>query len=71
MDIYQKLHKLVDSLPAGRALLAGRILEALLEEFDDPLTPEEKVAMAQAREEFARGETVPLDVLKKELSDEV
>jgi len=68
-----ELHRLVEALPVHELHAAQRFLEylhqlggdpvlrALLEtpEDDEPETPEEQAAVQEAREQLARGETIP------------
>ncbi len=81
MTTREMLHRLVDELPdselqAARRMLNylrltgdDRLLETLLEApFDDePETPEEAAAVAEAWEAVRRGEVVPLDEVRREL----
>lgn len=66
----ERLHRLVDELPDNELAEAERILEALTIDDpvlravemapldDEPETDEERAAVAEAREEAARGELV-------------
>lgn len=63
------LHRLIEDLPEDREDEARIVLEQILDRkeytadtapFDDePLTDEDRAALAEAREEHARGEGVP------------
>lgn len=80
---HEELHRLVDSIPVSQAPLAKRLLEAVLEQAaqDDPLlralanapiddepeTLEEAAAVAEAREQVARGEIISDADLWREL----
>lgn len=72
--VHEELHRLVDYLPEEQAGVVKRLVELLIEKDDidpDPLTPEEEAALQRAREQVARGETVPLEDLERELDREV
>lgn len=72
------LHRLVDALPAGSVEPVGRWLERVHEDpmiavldaapwDDEPSSPEEDTAVAEARAAIARGEGVGWDEAKAEL----
>lgn len=73
----ERLHELLDELPEDRlddaetaiAALAAPPFRTLAEapEDDEPLTDEDLVAIAEGREEYARGETIPHDVAMREI----
>lgn len=76
----EQLHRLVDGLPDSEVHAARRYLEylhnlqdpvlrAFLEapEDDEPETPEERAAVAEAREDFKAGRVVTLEQVKREL----
>jgi hypothetical protein len=81
MTTRDRLHDLIDQLPEAGLEGAHRYLEALREaggdtllaslllapEDDEPETPEEAAAVAEAREAIARGEVYTLDEVKREL----
>ncbi len=73
------LHRLVDALPPDSVDAVGRWLErvsddpmiALLDAApwdDEPSTPEEEAALAEARAAIARGEGIGFDQVKAELA---
>ena len=64
----EELHKMVDALPAEELELAKRELTRLCIPYDDePETPAEAAAVAQARAELARGEGIPAEDVWREL----
>jgi hypothetical protein len=78
MTTRDALHQLLDALPdeflpiAEQRLAALRddpLLRALLAapEDDEPLTDEDLAALAEARAEFARGETMSLEEAERRL----
>lgn len=72
--IHETLHRLVDVLPEREAFLAKRLLEVLLDEAEEdiePLSPEQQAALERGREQAARGETIRLEELEKELDREL
>ena len=79
MTTKERLHKLVDELSELEADDALRILIERREdpviaafrdapEDDEPLTAEEEAALERSREEYRRGEGVPLDEIRHEFS---
>ncbi len=79
MTIKDELYRLVDELPEGEWHAAKRYLEflrnmgdPLLQALmaapydDEPETPEERAAMAEARRNFEAGEVVTHEELKRE-----
>jgi hypothetical protein len=64
----EQLRKMLDELPDDR-LDEARLALALLNipEDDEPTTAEDLEALAQGREEYRRGETIPGDVVRREL----
>ncbi len=75
----ERLHRLVDELSdddAERALglveneFEDPVLRAFRDapEDDEPLTPEEEAALERSRQEYRRGEGVPLDSIRHEFS---
>jgi hypothetical protein len=75
-----KLHRLVNVLPESELAAAERYLEYLAHsadpvalalelapEDDEPLTDEDRAAIAEARAEFAAGHGIPSEQLKREL----
>lgn len=76
-----RLHELVDELPDAELAAARRFLEflgltedpvlralRLTPPDDEPVTDEERAAIAEARAEYERGEAIPWDRLRDELS---
>lgn len=74
----ERLHKLVDALPASKVEAANRHLEALADEAlleafrnapmdDEPLTEEDLKAVEEAEAAIARGETQALEDVMREL----
>jgi hypothetical protein len=71
-----ELHALLDAVPDDRLNNARAALEALSDPFlvallnvpedDEPVTEDDLEALAEARAEYARGETIPLDVIRCE-----
>jgi hypothetical protein len=75
------LHQLLDSLPEEYLEFAEQRLAALRDdpllrflmaapEDDEPLTDEDLEALAEARAEHERGETIPWEVVREELRRE-
>jgi len=77
------LHRLIDDLPEGELPRAERVLEALREaavgplytlenapESDEPETPEEAAAVAEAWREYREGKGITTEELKRELGIE-
>lgn len=71
MSIRDELRRLIEVIPHHQALLAKRLLEALIEtdQDDEDLTPEELRDVERARAKIARGEYVDWEDLKKELRE--
>lgn len=78
MTAKEKLRHLVEDLSEDQAQSALTVLERGLddpvllffagaEEEDEEITPDEEAAVAQARAEHARGESVPLEEVLREL----
>lgn len=78
MTAKEKLRHLVNDLSEGQAQSALAVLErglddpvllffASAEDEDEPISPAEEAAVAQARAEHARGESVPLEDVVREL----
>ncbi|MDR3553865.1 MAG: hypothetical protein P4L55_03840 [Syntrophobacteraceae bacterium] len=74
----ERLHELVDALPASKVETVHRYLEALADEAfldalrnapedDEPLTEEDLKAIAEAEEDIRQGRTTPWEEVKKEL----
>lgn len=72
------LHRLVDGLPTESVDAVGRWLERVTEDpmiavldaapwDDEPSTPDEEAAVAEARDAIARGEGIGWDQVKAEL----
>jgi hypothetical protein len=75
----ERLHRLVDELSehdAARALdlvqsnLEDPVLAAFCDasEDDEPLTPEEEAVLERSRQEYRRGEGMPLEAIRHEFS---
>ena len=63
-----ELRKMVDELPDDRLDEARLALAHLnIPDDDEPTTAEDVEALAQGREEYRRGETIPGDVVRREL----
>ena len=73
------LHRLVDSLPTASIDAVGRWLERVTDDpmiavldaapwDDEPCTPDEESAVAEARDAIARGEGIGWNEVKAELS---
>ncbi len=71
--VKEELHRLVEELPTSELHAAQRFLEYLRQAGSDPVlralmeaseddereTPEEQIAVQEAREQLARGDTIP------------
>lgn len=77
MTARERLHHIIDSVPDMELPRAERVLLALVEpEFsvddcpldDEPETPEERLAVAEAWEEHRRGEGMTTAELRRELA---
>jgi hypothetical protein len=64
----EQLRKMLDELPDDR-LDEARLALALLNipDDDEPTTAEDLEALARGREEYRSGETIPGDVVRREL----
>ncbi|MGH2853496.1 MAG: hypothetical protein ACRDLF_04800 [Solirubrobacteraceae bacterium] len=73
----ERLHRLVDELSEDEAertlgLMESKLDDPVLKAFndapedDEPLTPEEEAALERSRQEYRRGEGVPLDSIRHE-----
>lgn len=72
----ERLHEILDLLLSERLDEAEAVLTPLLDpvglavlnapEDDEPFTDEDLAAIAETREEFARGHTIPHEVVKRE-----
>ena len=81
MTTREGIHQLLDSLPdellpAAEARLAAlrddpflRFMLAAPED-DEPLDEDDLAALAEARAAFERGETIPWEVVRRELADD-
>lgn len=54
----QTLHSLVDNLAEDKLDIVAQLLLDYIEEDDEQLTEDDIIAIRQAEEEYARGETV-------------
>lgn len=73
-NIHEDLRRLVGLLPERQAVIIKQLVEMLIEDTEEdtePLTAEERAALERGREQAARGETVKLEALAKELGREV
>ncbi|MEJ7812312.1 MAG: hypothetical protein WKG32_18015 [Gemmatimonadaceae bacterium] len=85
MTTKERVHRLVDMLPARELETAARVLEglaalsvsdpvaralALAPEDDEPETDEERAAVAEARAEMQRGGVIPHADVRRELLGE-
>lgn len=67
----EELHRLIDRLSDEQVQLLADVLPSIVIPVDDePLTPEDMQAIQEAREEFERGESIPLDQLLRDMDDE-
>jgi hypothetical protein len=74
----ERLHHLVDELSEQEAERALVLVESELDpvltafrnapEDDEPLTPEEEAALKRSRQEYRRGEGVPLEAIRPKLA---
>lgn len=80
MTVKEQLHVLVDALPESEAETARRVLEGLhaiastpsytlddAPEEDEPITPEEEAAVAEALADIAAGRVYSHEEIKREL----
>ena len=81
MELKDRLHSLVDGLPESEVPAAERFLEYLrlagtdpvlhtlltAPEDDEPETPEEREAVAEARRDIASGNVFSLEEVRREL----
>ena len=64
----ERLHALLDELPDDRLDEAGAALSLLnIPDDDEPTTAADLAAIARGREAYRRGETIPDDVVAREL----
>ena len=66
--IREQLRRMLEELPDD-SIDEARMAMALLNipDDDEPTTAEDLEALAQGREEYRRGETIPGDVVRREL----
>jgi hypothetical protein len=75
----ERLHRLVEELSDDEAeralgLMEGELDDPVLRAFgdapedDEPLTPEDEAALKRSRQEYRRGEGVPLDSIRHEFT---
>lgn len=81
MSVRDEVHRLVDALPESELPAIRQVLEARSREVgdsflrflneapidDEPTTPEEEQAVAEAREDVRRGRTIPFEEVKRQL----
>jgi hypothetical protein len=64
----EQLRKMLDELPDDRLDEARAALALLnIPDDDEPITAEDLEAIARGRDEYRRGETIPGDVVRREL----
>jgi hypothetical protein len=64
----EQLRQIVDTLPDERLDEAGAVLTLLnVPDDDEPTTAEDLAAIREGRAAYARGETIPDDVVRREL----
>jgi hypothetical protein len=54
-DTRQHIHELIDEVPEAQLTAIASVLESILDLDDEPLTDEERRAVAASREYFAKG----------------
>lgn len=80
MTVHERLHRLVDVLPAAEAAAAARYLEylasgadpvalacALAPDDDEPVTDADRAALAEGWADYAAGRGVSAEDVKREL----
>ena len=68
--IHDDLQRLVNLLPEQQAIIVKQLIELLIDkgEMDsEPLSPAELAALERGKEQAARGETISLEELEREL----
>lgn len=66
----EELHRLIDRLSDEQVQRLANALPSIVVPVDDePLTAEDTQAIKEARDEFERGESIPLDELLHGLND--
>lgn len=68
--IHDDLQRLVNLLPEEQAIVVKQLVELLIEKGDidsEPLSPSELSALERGKEQAAKGETISLEDLEREL----
>lgn len=68
--IHDDLQRLVNLLPEQQAVIVKQLVELLIEKGDidsEPLSPAELAALGRGQEQAARGETISLEELERQL----
>lgn len=68
--IHDDLQRLVNLLPEEQAVVVKQLVELLIEKGDidsDPLSPAELAALERGKEQAAKGDTISLEDLEREL----
>lgn len=68
--IHDDLQRLVNLLPEQQAIIVKQLIELLIDKGDsdsEPLSPAELAALERGKEQAARGETISLEELEREL----
>ncbi len=67
----ERLHVLLDAIPESRLGEAEAVLGSLIDDHipddDEPYTDEDLAAIAETRDELARGLTIPHEIVKREI----
>jgi hypothetical protein len=67
----ERLHEILDAIPEYRLGEAEAVLGSLVDDHipddDEPFTDEDLAAIAETRDELARGLTVPHEVVRREI----
>lgn len=63
------LHRMIDAVPDDQVeQIARTIAELIVPDDEDALTADDACAVAEARAEYKRGESIPLEDLMRELN---
>lgn len=66
----ERLHQLLDALPDGRLDEASLVIALLsVPDDDEPTTAEDDAALARGRRAYLRGETIPDEIVARELRE--